>query len=76
MVDWVVVGTLMGLLMLVILIFTALFYYYTKLAWHLPPPATVGYREEQKKFHIKPDKEHRATMFLYLAGEEADAVEE
>lgn len=67
-VDWVVIGTLFGLLLLLILLFTALFYFYSQLTWYLPPITVIEYREKQMKLKIKGDKGKRTNMQYFIQG--------
>lgn len=69
-VNWEVVIGLMISLVVAVLIFTALFYYYSKLAWKMSPSERVPYRELNKHLHIEGDEGTRTTMQLVIDGKE------
>lgn len=72
-VDWYVVYSTMGFLVLAIIIFAGLFYYYTLLTWSVPPLKHIRYRDENMKFAIKGDEGTRTTMKMVIDGKEASS---
>ncbi|CAG9331890.1 unnamed protein product [Blepharisma stoltei] len=70
-VDWKVVVGLMISLVVAVLIFTALFYYYTKFTWEIRLMKRVPYREQNKHLKIIGDEGTRTTMQLVIDGKEA-----
>ena len=72
-IDWVVIYTIMGLLVLAIIIFSGIFYYYALLTWSLPPMEAVKYREENMRLNIKGDEGTRTTVKMVIDGKEASS---
>ena len=72
-VDWYVVYSTMGILVLAIIIFSGIFYYYTLLVWNAPPMKRVIYREENFKMNLKGDEGTRTTMKIVIEGKEASS---
>ena len=75
-VNWQMVYGLIFSLFISILIFTLLFYYYSKLAWRLPGRKVIPYREAQKKLLLEGDGQVRSRLQMYLEVDSDKSTEE
>lgn len=75
-VNWEMVYGLIFSLFISILIFTLLFYYYSKLAWRLPGRKVIPYREAQKKLLLEGDGQVRSRLQMYLEVDSDKSTEE
>jgi hypothetical protein len=72
-IDWWVVYTVIGVLVLSIFLFACLFYYFTLVAWSISSLGQIKYRQENWTLDIKGDEGTRTSAKMVIEGKEASS---